>query len=739
MSGSAYNLTIPIVGYSKIRTIHMPKIFISYRRDDAQARTEQIHQPLAQAFGRENVFLDVADNIPIGSDWAQVLEDRLTESEVLLVIIGRHWERIINERADQPDFVRMEIEHGLKRNQEGISRMAIIPVLVNKANMPMKMPESIQGLLRYQVTHVRGVPDFNNDMQKLIDDLKRAYPESSPVAQAAPKKQAQKQETKKPITSNAPLMGGGAAVFIVTMIALFLFFSGAFGNSPNDEPNMTEESTLVVDNQAASEAEIAQTSDAETEIAQTSDAQNEIAQTSAAQSQTEMAQLSDSQTEIAQAWNMQTEIAQTSTAQAAVDAQNTADAQTSAQQFDLSDYNFNGEEVEIFGYSGSAIALELVIENFNAITGANVIYVGVDDFEPQLRVRIAAGDSPNIALHPGLRFAQELASYGDTQALPDNFASTLRNNYVAGDSFVDLGTYTGADGSDHLYGIYYDVGLFDLVWYIPDNFEDAGYDIPETWSDIIALSDAIVASGRTPWCMGWESGAASGWHGTNWLESILLRSQPLSVYDGWITNDIAFDDSRIVQAFDILGDIIHSDNYMFGGSDSIATTFFGDAPLGLFSVPPDCYMHMQASFIPAFFPEGISVPDDVSFFVLPPIDNALGRPQRISGSQFVVYNSSPATMAFMEYLLSPDVHAVAVANGLVSPHLGIDLGSADAQSRLMNEIVQGATAFRLDASDNMPGAVGLGAFWTGMIEFSQGRSAQDVAADIQSVWDDIED
>lgn len=146
----------------------MPKIFISYRRADSQAVTERIHDRLVKAFGANNVFLDVDDNIPPGSNWAQVLEDSLIASDVLLVIIGREWERIINERATSTeDYVRFEIEHGLNRPD-----MLVIPVLVNNAIMPYDLPPSVSALKQRQVMVVRGNPDFHNDMDKLITVLK---------------------------------------------------------------------------------------------------------------------------------------------------------------------------------------------------------------------------------------------------------------------------------------------------------------------------------------------------------------------------------------------------------------------------------------------------------------------------------------------------------------------------------------------------------------------------------------
>ena len=74
-----------------------------------------------------------------------------------------------------------------------------------------------------------------------------------------------------------------------------------------------------------------------------------------------------------------------------------------------------------------------------------------------------------------------------------------------------------------------------LVWYPAPEFEQAGYTVPTTWSELIALSERIVADGRTPWCMGWENGATSGSPGTDWIEGLLLLAVSASTTAGRAT------------------------------------------------------------------------------------------------------------------------------------------------------------------------------------------------------------
>ena len=105
-------------------------------------------------------------------------------------------------------------------------------------------------------------------------------------------------------------------------------------------------------------------------------------------------------------------------------------------------------------------------------------------------------------------------------------------------SFQD--SYADANGNDHFYGFAYKMDLKSLVWYSPEQFEDNGYEIPTTMEGLIELSDQMVADGNTPWCIGVESGNATGWTATDWMEDIMLRTTSAENYDRWVSNDLAF-------------------------------------------------------------------------------------------------------------------------------------------------------------------------------------------------------
>ncbi len=379
-----------------------------------------------------------------------------------------------------------------------------------------------------------------------------------------------------------------------------------------------------------------------------------------------------------------------------------------------------------------------VLDYFAAATGAEVIYTGSDSFEQQIVIDAEAGAAPNIAVFPQPGLASDMANRGLLHPLPDGMGDWIAGNYGAGESWVDLGTFTNKDGSDQLYGFFYNVNVKSLVWYVPENFEDADYEVPKTMEDLRALTESIAADGETPWCIGLGSGAATGWPATDWVEDMMLRTQPADVYDQWTTNEIPFNDERVVAAIEEFGWFARNDAHVSGGAGAVASTDFRDSPKGLFSSPAQCYMHRQASFVPAFFPEGIEFGEDVDFFYFPAYESKdLGNPVLGGGTLMSITNPSDATNELMEFFKLPLAHEVNGAQtGFLTPHKNVNPETyLNDALRGQAEILVNATTFRFDGSDLMPGGVGAGTFWTGMVDYTGGKDAAAVAGEIQDSWD----
>lgn len=408
----------------------------------------------------------------------------------------------------------------------------------------------------------------------------------------------------------------------------------------------------------------------------------------------------------------------------------------------FNEMDFGGEEVTFFGpwLRTEGEAVEEIVKYFNQATNSNVVYIGSDSFEQQVIIDIQGGNPPNLAAFPQPGLAANAASIGGLVPLSDEVRQYVADNYAAGESWVDLATYPNQDGEEEFYAIFYNVSLKSIVWYVPDEFEENGYEIPTTWDELIALSDQIVADGGTPWCIGIGNQAATGWPATDWVEDIMLRTQPADVYDQWVTNELPFTDPAVVNAIETFGQIARNEEYVNGGTASIVTTDFRDSPAGLFTTPPECYLHRQASFIASNFPEGVEVGVDADFFYFPPIDTELGNPVLGAGTLIAITEDSPATQAFLEFLLTPLAHELwAAQGGFLSPHTGMNLDTYQTDTlRNQGQILLDADVFRFDGSDLMPGAIGAGAFWTAMVDYVNGASAEDVTSAVQSAWDDLE-
>jgi alpha-glucoside transport system substrate-binding protein len=389
-----------------------------------------------------------------------------------------------------------------------------------------------------------------------------------------------------------------------------------------------------------------------------------------------------------------------------------------------------GQPSEVEAYQ--AIFDELI----NAETDYEVEIESVDDFAQQFQIR-AEGGTLDVAAVPQPGAIADLAEAGDIVSLEDLGFDIAEISDLLGESFVELGEYEG----EH-YGLPTNINLKSMVWYPKADFDAAGYTVPETWDDLLALSDQIVADGSTPWCIGLESGGDSGWPATDWMEDIMLRTAGGDVYDQWYTHEIPFTDDAVRSAAERFGEVLFTEGYVLGGAASTAQTAFADAPLPMFNDPPGCWLHRQASFINAEFPEGTEAGVDYDWFPLPPIDQ---DGTLFAGELTVVGENGarPEVVDFLERFIAENVQCemgTVVESSRISPNVNVGPDCyandilADASVILTDSLEAGTGRF--DASDLMPAAVGSGSFWTGMLEYVQGGpdSLEGVLEEIDSSW-----
>lgn len=398
---------------------------------------------------------------------------------------------------------------------------------------------------------------------------------------------------------------------------------------------------------------------------------------------------------------------------------------------------FAGTEVAVSGpmVEEDALKFEQSVLPFEEASGIDVKYEGSKEFEANISVRVDANDAPDIVNYPqpGLlsNFAREgkivdVSTFMDPDALQENY----------NESWLDMATMNGPDGPV-MAGVWHRVNGKSIIWYPKAQFEAAGYEIPETWDELMKLTQTIADDGDTAWCIGIESGAATGWVVTDWIENIMLRTTSLENYDKWVAGELPFDSPEVKNAAEIMSDIWLNEEYVRGGQAGIVSTFIGDAPVGMFTDPPRCWLHAQASWITDFFGEGLEPGVDYDFFYMPPIDEQYGKPVLVAGDIMAMHNDRPEVRALMEYFSTgASVESWVKAGGAISPHYDSSLDwYSNEIDRGVAEIILEADSVRFDASDLMPGEVGAGSFWKGMTDYISGVTDLETALkEIDTGW-----
>ena len=377
--------------------------------------------------------------------------------------------------------------------------------------------------------------------------------------------------------------------------------------------------------------------------------------------------------------------------------------------------------------------LEQSWEEFSKCTGITIAYEGSGEFEAQLQVRVDGGNPPDIAFIPQPGLLTRFAEAGKLKPASAETKAMAEKNYPA-----DWLKYSTVNGT--FYGAPLGSNVKSFVWYSPKMFQEKGWKVPETWDELLALSDQIADSGIKPWCVGIESGDATGWPATDWIEDLILRTQGPEVYDQWTTHGIPFNDPRVAEAFDQAGRILKNPKYVnggFGDVKTIASTSFQEA--GLPILEGKCALHRQASFYANQWPEGTKVGEDgdVYAFYFPPIDPSKGKPV-LGGGEFVVaFSDRPEVQAVQTYLASAEhANSRAKLGNWVSANKGLDLNNvANPIDKLSVQILQDPnTTFRFDGSDLMPAAVGTGTFWKGLVDWVNGKDTKATLDFIENSW-----
>ncbi len=374
-----------------------------------------------------------------------------------------------------------------------------------------------------------------------------------------------------------------------------------------------------------------------------------------------------------------------------------------------------------------AIKFEESIKPFEEMTGIDIQYEGSKEFEASIGIRVEGGNPPDIVDFPQPGLLNNFVRKGyviDLNKVLD--MNKVKSNYIQ--SWLDMATMESPDG-EIMAGLWGRVNGKSLVWYNKKEFDAAGYKVPETWEELVTLQNTILSDGDSPWAVGIESGAATGWAATDWIEEMMLRTTSLENYDKWVTGELKFNSPEVRAAIKAMTDIWFADGMVYGGRKGIATTSFGDAPKVMFENPPKAWLHKQGNFITSFFPDNLVAGQDYDFFYLPSVDPQYGRPVLVAGDIYAMFNDRPEVRMVMQYFATAaSVEGWVKAGGAISPHKDSKLDwYTNEVDRKVAEVIQNATSVRFDGSDLMPGAVGAGSFWKEMTAYVSGAKSLDEA------------
>jgi alpha-glucoside transport system substrate-binding protein len=413
------------------------------------------------------------------------------------------------------------------------------------------------------------------------------------------------------------------------------------------------------------------------------------------------------------------------------------------------DKPFNGKKVSIqtqwTGGEGEGFAA--AIKDFAAATG---IAIQVDSIgsshETVLKTRIEGGSPPDMAAlaQPTgvLAYAKEgkvidVATFMDSAKLKAEFPSTIGLT---------------SDGS-HIWSIPTKADVKSMIWYPVKAFAAAGYAVPKTWDELVALSDKIVAAGSHPFCVSAGGpGTATGWELTDWVEEVLLKTEDPKVTNDWISHKITFEDPKIKAAFDKVGSLLFKTGYVDGGGQAIVNADLKTVMDPMFTgdtATPGCWMQkIPVWYGPDFFPDRrtsggdskykIGDDGDIGIMPFPTISDTVKGAEG-SADSFMVLNDRPEVRAFAEFLATPEgLEGWIKSVGVLSPNVKVpaEWYASNYKLKVANDIAQGATAIGFDASDLMPPAVGQGSFWTGISDWanSNGSDTDSVLKAIDDSW-----
>lgn len=333
-----------------------------------------------------------------------------------------------------------------------------------------------------------------------------------------------------------------------------------------------------------------------------------------------------------------------------------------------------------------------------------------------LDTRVQAGTPPDVAFWQ----VSQLVQYQDELQAMDELGANA-DNYS--DFFLDPVTIDG-----RWLGLPIKADVKSIIWYSPANFEALGYEVPTTWADLEALVEQMVADGQVPWSMGFQSGDATGWTGSDFVQDTMLVQQGPDFVLGLIDGSVSYDDPGVKQAYETYGAWATDPTYTVGGAQGTLSTPLLEAIYKPFADPPEAMMVKQSGFagaeIAKQFPD-LQQGTDYDFFVVPGIQGLQGAIEPM-----MAFSDTPAVKALVAYLSSEQGGANwAGATFGLSPNKGAAGNYTDPALQKLGDAIAATQGFTPDLGDTIPGGFGSAEF-QGISEYINGGDLDTILADL---------
>jgi alpha-glucoside transport system substrate-binding protein len=353
----------------------------------------------------------------------------------------------------------------------------------------------------------------------------------------------------------------------------------------------------------------------------------------------------------------------------------------------------------------------------------------VTSIEKLIMTKLRSSDKPDIAIIPQPGVVSNMVKRKGAEPLDDVIdMDALNQSMLPG--IVEAGTFDGK-----YYGMVVNASLKSIVFYPKKAWEKQGFPTEfKTLDELEQFSQKVAGQGQKPWCLGIFSEGSVGWPATDWFEDLVARYGGVDFYNGWTKGEEKFDSEEVKQAAGWF-----ESNVVKNAPGDPTAIDFGAADDPMWEAKPGCWMEKQGTFITGFFPDDVqkNLDAEVGAFGFPPATEGGESPVVGGGDLATLLTKDADTEKVMQWLAEPDIGDEAMKTGAyLSPH------KEASPDKYPNEIMktaaetaQAADTFLFDGSDQMPGEVGAGSFWSEITAWVGGNKDLDTALkNIDDSW-----